>query len=274
MVNSIPVRDAFPGNVIPAGHPLRSAVASRDRAVDGAARPRRARQQRRRHRDGRPDVGARRAEHHGPRRPQLHAGLQGEHELLLEPPSLGAQLRRRGRLQLRVQSRDGVGTEHRLLRQRVLPAHLHAPCAPAVRLDHQQQPAEPLDGRVGPLVHGRQSPVGRRELAAAAVGRHRQSDRRHRRSGCRAADDAIQRRQCPLHANRARGMAEVRLREERSLAVLERHHVGEGPSRDQDGIRVPPSQLPGPAAGGQAASRATSTSTASAPPGSTRPGTT
>src|SRR5687767_2234723 len=29
MVNNIPVRDPFPGNVIPAGHPLRSAVASR-----------------------------------------------------------------------------------------------------------------------------------------------------------------------------------------------------------------------------------------------------
>ena len=29
MVNDIPVRDPFPGNVIPAGHPLRSAVASR-----------------------------------------------------------------------------------------------------------------------------------------------------------------------------------------------------------------------------------------------------
>ena len=86
------------------------------RAVDGATRPRRARQQRRRHRDRRPDVGARRAEHHGPRRPQLLAGLQVEHELLLEPPSLGAELRRRGRLQLRVQSRDGVGPEHRLLR--------------------------------------------------------------------------------------------------------------------------------------------------------------
>ena len=63
--------------------------------------------------------------------------------------------------------------------------------------------------------------------------------------------DAIQRRQRPLHANRARGMAAVRLREERSLAVLERHHVGEGASRDQVGIRVPPSQLPGPRLGGR-----------------------
>ena len=80
-----------------------------------------------------------------------------------------------------------VCPEHRLLRQRVLPAHLHAPCAPAVRLDHQQQPAGPLHGRVGPLVHGWQSPVGGRGLAGAAVARDRQSDRRYRRAGCRAA---------------------------------------------------------------------------------------
>ena len=99
---------------------------------------------------------------------------------------------------------------------------------------------------------------------------HRESDRRHRRAGCRAADDAFQRRQRPLHAHRARGMAAVRLREERSLAVLERHHVGEGTSHDQDRIRVPPSQLPVPRLGRQGPRRATSTSTASAPPGSTQ----
>ena len=34
----------------------------------------------------------------------------------------------------------------------------------------QQQPAEPHHGRLRPLVHGRQPPVGRRGLAAAAVG--------------------------------------------------------------------------------------------------------
>ena len=221
LVNDIPVRDPFPGNVIPANHPLRSVVASRIVPLMVQTRPRRARQQRRRHRDGGPDVGAGRAEPHGPRRPQLHAGLQGEHQLLLESPSVGAELRGRGRVQLRIRSRVGAGREHQLLRQRVLPAHLHAPCAPAVRLGHQQQPAEPLHRRVGPLVHGRQSPVGRGELAAAPVGRHGESDRRHRRAGCRAADDAVQRRQRPLHGHRARGMAAVRLREERSLAVLE-----------------------------------------------------
>ena len=116
MVNNIPVRDPFPGNVIPAGHPLRSVGRLADRAVDGGTRPRRARQQRRRHRDGRPDVGARRAQHHVPRGPELHAGLQDEHQLLLEPPSLGTQLRGRGWVQLRVRSREGVGPEHRLLR--------------------------------------------------------------------------------------------------------------------------------------------------------------
>ena len=220
-----------------------------DRAVDGGTRPRRARQQRRRRRDGRPDVGAQRAQHHVPRGPELHAGLQDEHQLLLEPPSLGTQLRGRGWVQLRVRSRGGVGPEHRLLRQRVLPAHLHAPCAPAVRLDRQQQPAGPLHGRVGSLVHGGQSPVGRCELARAAVAGNRQSDRRYRRAGRRTADDAIQRRQRPLHADRARGMAEFRLREERSLAVLERRHVGEGTSHDQGRIRVPPSQFPVPRLG-------------------------
>ena len=245
-----------------------------DRAVDGGTRPRRARQQRRRHRDGRPDVGARRAQHHVPRGPELHAGLQVELQLLLEPPSFGAELRGRGRLQLRVRSRGGVCTEHQLLRQRVLPAYLDAPCAPAVRLDRQQQPARPLHGRVGSLVHGGQSPVGWCGLASAAVAGNRQSDRRYRRAGRRTADDAIQRRQRPLHADRARGMAELRLREERSLAVLERRHVGEGTSHDQGGIRVPPSQFPEPRLGSRRRRRATSTSTASAPRGSTDPGTT
>ena len=116
MVGNIPVRDPFPNNVIPAGHPLRSAVASRivplmvgpDRAglannVAGVG-------------VGRPDVGAQRPEHHVPRGSELHAGLQDEHQLLLEPPSLGTQLRGRGWVQLRVRSREGVGPEHRLLR--------------------------------------------------------------------------------------------------------------------------------------------------------------
>ena len=45
------------------------------------------------------------------------------------------------------------------------------------------------------------------------------------------------------------GWPQVRLREERSLAVLERRHVGEGTSHDQGRIRVPPSQLPVPRLG-------------------------
>ena len=108
----------------------------------------------------------------------------------------------------------------------------------------------------------------------AAVARNRQSDRRYRRAGCRAADDAIQRRQRPLHADRARGMAAVRLREERSLAVLERRHVGEGTSHDQGRDSSSAITISRAAAGESAGRRATSTSTASAPPGSTRPGTT
>ena len=251
MVNGIPVRDAFPGNVIPAGHPLRSAVASRivplmvepDRAglannVAGIGTG-----------DQTWELDARnimaRVDHnfspafkastsfYWNRRPSVRncEGVDGcNYEF--NPETESAQ-----------------NTEY--LRERVLPAHLHASCASAIRLDHQQQPAEPLDGRVGPLVHGGQSPVSRRELAAETVARHRQSDRWNRRAGCRTTHDAIQWRQCPLHANRARGMAAVRLREERPVAVLERHHVGEGTSRDQNGIRVPPSRLPIPRLGGR-----------------------
>ena len=62
-----------------------------DRAADGGARPRRAGQQRRRHRHRRPDLGAGRAEHHGPRRSQLLAGLQVEHAA-----SIGIAVRRCG----------------------------------------------------------------------------------------------------------------------------------------------------------------------------------
>ena len=116
MVGNIPVRDPFPNNRDSRRPPAPKRGRLADRAVDGGTRPRRARQQRRRRRDGRPDVGARRAQHHVPRGPELHAGLQDEHQLLLEPPSLGTQLRGRGWVQLRVRSREGVGPEHRLLR--------------------------------------------------------------------------------------------------------------------------------------------------------------
>ena len=42
LVNGVPVRDPYPGNIIPANDPLRSAVAAQGRGADGASRPRRA----------------------------------------------------------------------------------------------------------------------------------------------------------------------------------------------------------------------------------------
>ena len=71
----------------------------------------------------------------------------------------------------------------------------------------------------------------------------------------------------PYNADRARGMAAVRLREERSLAVLERRHVGRRDgtrSRRDSSSAITTSRS---RAGAQAAWRATSTSTASAPAG-------
>ena len=75
------------------------------RAVDGGARSRRARQQRRGDRHRRPDVGAQCPEHHGTDRSQLLAELPVQSELLLEPAAIDPELRRRGRLQRRVRSR-------------------------------------------------------------------------------------------------------------------------------------------------------------------------
>ena len=138
----------------------------------------------------------------------------------------------------------------------------------------KHQPAEPLHDRLGSLVHGRQSPLGGRELAAAAVGRDRRSDRRpgHDRRG--TPDDAVRRRHRPVHAHRPRRLAAVRLREERSLAVLERPHLGEGAPHAEDRLRVPPSQLPVARLGAGSRRPATSRSIVSAPPGSTPPATT
>jgi hypothetical protein len=63
-------------------------------------------------------------------------------------------------------------------------------------------------------------------------------------------DDAVQRRQHSVHADRPRGLAALRLREERPLAVLERPHVGEGTSHAEDRLRVPLPQLPAARLGG------------------------
>ena len=105
-------------------------------------------------------MGARRAQHHVPRGPELHAGLQVELQLLLNRrPS--------------VRNCEGVdGCNYEFDPRRSLPrtptttatgssSASRRTIAPAVRLDRQQQPAGPLHDRVGSLVHGGQSPVGR-----------------------------------------------------------------------------------------------------------------
>ena len=124
--------------------------------------------------------------------------------------------------------------------QRISTHHAHT----AVRLDHPQQPGEPLDGRLGPLVHGWEFVVGRCRLAAAAVGRQPgRSPGQHRRTA-----RVHLRRQHPLQHRRAE-LAELRVREERSLAVLERPDVGEGPAHREVRVRVSPSHVPEPRLG-------------------------
>ena len=66
---------------------------------------------------------------------------------------------------------------------------------------------------------------------------------------CRTANDEF-RRQHPVHEHRP-AVAAVRLREERSLAVLERPDVGEGPAHGEGWFRVPPSHVPVPRVGDQ-----------------------
>ena len=94
LVNGIPVRDPYPGNVIPANDPMRSLVASR--VVPLMVHPDRAEISN--NVAGNPagdqtwELDARnimaRVDHNFSKR------LQGKHELLLEPPSVGPQLRR------------------------------------------------------------------------------------------------------------------------------------------------------------------------------------
>ena len=167
-------------------------------AADGAARSARHLVQRRGQSLGRSDVEPRRAQHHGPRRSRLHAELPDEPQLLLEPPPVDPQLRRGRRLHHAVRRRDRAADERHVLRRRVLSAHLDASRASAVRLGDQAEPAESRDGRLRPLVHGRQLPLRRRRLAAEAV---RRESGRHSRHHRRAAGDDVQ-RQHPLHQHR------------------------------------------------------------------------
>ena len=126
LVNGVPVRDPYPNNQIPAGDPLRSQVAAKiaalmvqpDRAgvsFNVAGNPAG---------DQTWELNARnilaRVDH------VLHAELPDERHVLLEPPPVDPQLRRRRRLHDRVRRRVRAAEEHLLHRRGLLPAHLHA----------------------------------------------------------------------------------------------------------------------------------------------------
>ena len=64
-----------------------------------------------------------------------------------------------------------------------------------------------------------------------------------------ASDHEVQWREHSVFAHRTGRVAQVRLREERPLAVLERPHLGKGAPHVEDRVRVPPSQLPHPRLG-------------------------
>ena len=88
------------------------------------------------------------------------------------------------------------------------------------------------------------------------------SDRRDRREGAGPPTDAIQRRQRPLHAIGLEGWPNFGY-EKNDRGSSRATHVGEGTSHDQRGIRVPPSKLPVPRLG-RRGHGGNSTSTASA----------
>ena len=89
--------------------------------------------------------------------------FRDEPQLLLEPPPVDPQLRRGRRVHrpssMAKPSRRRTPTITATGSSSASP-RMHA--APAVRLGHQEQPAESHDGRLRPVVHGRELPVGRR----------------------------------------------------------------------------------------------------------------
>ncbi len=245
LVNGIPVRDPYPGNVIPAGDPLRSAGGGEDRSPDGGPGPGRHLQQRRGKPGGRPDVGTGRAEHHGPRRPQLHAELPLELQLLLEPPAVHSQLRR-GR---RVHHANSTANSNRSrthdyygdgFYQRISTHHAHQQFDWIIRsnlLNHTTVAYDRWFMGGNSLSAGVGWP---QQLWGAQSGRPPGHDRRTTR------DDLW--RQHPLHRHRPE-LAAVRLPGEQPLAVLQRPDVGEGPAHGEDRVRVPPPRLPVPRLG-------------------------
>ena len=136
--------------------------------------------------------------------------------------------------------RNHAREEHQLLRQQVLPAHLHSSCASAVRLDRQAHAAEPHNRRLRPVVHGRQLPFRRSGLADVAVWGEPGRDPPERRGPTRTRF----RGQHPVQQPRPVRLAAIRLPGGEPLAVLRRPHVGQGPSHVEDRLRVPPSSVP------------------------------
>ena len=138
----------------------------------------------------------------------------------------------------------------------------------AVRLGHPQQPDEPLHGRLGPLVHGRQ-------LLSAGANWPREAVGRQPRAACLAQDAGppIMDFAGNIPYSQVGQNWPIRVPGQQPLAVLERPDVGQGPAHGQGRLRVPQPQLPVQGLGrGDAA--ASSTSTGSAPAATTRPATT
>ena len=204
LVNGVPVRDPFPNNQIPANHPLRSLVASRivplmvepgscqglSNNVAGLGTG-----------DQTWELDARnimfridhnftpnfRANHsfYWNRRPSVRncEGVDGcNYEF--DPETESAK------------NTDYYGNG---FFQRISTHHAHQQFDWII----QQQPAEPLHDRLGPLVHGRQSPRRRARTGRSGCGRapalRPAASSTH---GCRAPDDAVQ-RQHPVHAHRS-----------------------------------------------------------------------
>ena len=163
LVNGMPVRDPYPGNIIPANDPMRSLVASR--VVPLMVHPDRAGISN--NVAGNPagdqtwvldarNIVARVDHNFTPK-------FQGEHQLLLEPPPVRPQLRRgrrvhRARSILKPSPAKNTDYYGNGFFQRISTHHLHQQFDWIIK----RQPAQPLDGRLRPVVHGREQPGGRR----------------------------------------------------------------------------------------------------------------
>ena len=170
-------------NVIPANDPLRSQVAARIAAL--MVSPDRAGdlEQRRRQPGRRSDLGARRAQHPVARRSQLHAELPIQPQLLLEPAAVGPQLRRRRRVRRHedpAKREPAKNTNYYGdgFYQRISTHHAHQQFDWIIRNNLLNHSTVAYDR----WFMGGNSPLGRRRLAAAALGaRNQRRHPRHRR---------------------------------------------------------------------------------------------